>query len=52
MARWNLPLANTLFLYKKTENASACCEWRSVPARGSDMQGRMLQMGLDSFGMF
>ena len=39
VARWSLSLAKTLFSYK-TENASECCEWRSVPVSGRDMRIR------------
>ena len=35
-----LSLSNTLFSYEKAENASECCEWRSVPVRGRDLRVR------------
>ena len=35
-----LSLANTLYSYEKAENASECCEWRSVLVRGRDVRVR------------
>ena len=43
-----LSLANTLFLYEKTENASECCDWRSVPMSSRNVRvNRMFQKSLE-----